>query len=80
MTRKSFPLVFSFMLLLLATTNPPPPGTLLDTRQFGTGKNDAAYALATNAASIYVAGYVGGALPGQTHEGGEDAFWRKYSP
>lgn len=51
------------------------------TRQFGTGANDYAESVAIDdRGDVYVAGYVGRALPGQTHVGQADAFVRKYSP
>ena len=53
-------------------------GTEAWTRQFGTGANDWAYAVAFDGAYVYVAGATGGALPGQTSAGSYDAFVRKY--
>ena len=56
-------------------------GEILWTGQFGTDGWDRAHAVAIDASgNILVAGYVGGALPGQTHAGDLDAFLRKYSP
>ncbi len=49
------------------------------TRQFGTSRVDQALAIASDGTSIYVAGTVQGALPGQTNVNfGGDAFVRKY--
>ena len=53
-------------------------GSLLWTRQFGTTSGDNAWALATDDSGAYVAGDVGGALPGQTSAGGADAYVQKY--
>ncbi|TLZ70454.1 MAG: hypothetical protein E6K10_07935 [Methanobacteriota archaeon] len=47
------------------------------TRQFGTSSRDSPFALAVDASGVYVAGYVGGILPGETGAG-YDAFLRKY--
>jgi parallel beta-helix repeat protein len=55
-------------------------GTELWTRQFGTTTGDKAAAISADASGVYVAGYVGGALPGKTSSGGRDAFVRKYHP
>lgn len=58
-----------------------PPATLPWTRQFGTSSGDEASALAVDGqGNVLVAVRVEGALPGQTHLGGADAFLRKYSP
>lgn len=50
------------------------------TRQFGTSGDDHPYTVAVSddGLSVYVAGRVGAALPGQTSEGLGDAFLRKY--
>lgn len=53
-------------------------GTELWTRQFGSGAEDQAHSIATNAAGIYLAGLTGGALLGQTSAGLGDAFVLKY--
>jgi len=56
-----------------------PDGNELWTRQFGSGANDSAYSVATDASgNIVVAGYVDGALPGQSGAGSGDAFVRKF--
>jgi hypothetical protein len=48
------------------------------TRQFGTSSSDEAHGVAVDGASVYVAGFTSGVLPGQTNSGGIDAFVRKY--
>ena len=48
------------------------------TRQFGTSGTDLAFSIVVDASGVYVAGTVSGALPGQTHTGGFDAFVQKY--
>ena len=49
------------------------------TRQFGTEENDRVNGIFAVASGIYVVGYTGGTLPGQTYLGGfADAFIRKY--
>jgi hypothetical protein len=54
-------------------------GTAAWTHQFGTPVWDSATGVATDAAgNIFVAGWTGGTLPGQTSNGG--AFLRKYTP
>jgi len=53
-------------------------GNVLWTRQFGTTSDDVAYGISVDASGVYVAGYTGGTLPGQTSSGGYDAFVRKY--
>ena len=54
-------------------------GNELWTHQFGTQDYDRATGLALdNFGNPYVVGKVGGALPGQTHSGGQDAYLRKY--
>jgi hypothetical protein len=55
-------------------------GTVLWTRQFGTGSFAAALGVAVDGSGVYVAGVTDNALPGQTNGGGflDDAFVRKY--
>jgi photosystem II stability/assembly factor-like uncharacterized protein len=53
-------------------------GTALWTRQFGTATTDHANAVMASAAGVYVTGYTGGTLPGQTRAGASDAWARKY--
>jgi hypothetical protein len=56
-------------------------GVELWTRQFGSrGATAAARVVVDSASNIYVGGWTGGALPGQTALGGSDAYVRKYSP
>jgi hypothetical protein len=51
------------------------------THQFGSGGGDIPYGVAVaSSGQVYVAGFVGGALPGQASNGGSDAFMRAYSP
>jgi Bacterial Ig-like domain (group 3)/SdrD B-like domain/Beta-propeller repeat len=52
-------------------------GTELWTRQFGTDADDQAFAVAADDSGVFVAGLVGGTLPGQAGAG-SDAFVRKY--
>ena len=53
-------------------------GLLLWTHQFGSATNDLAYGVAADASDqVLVAGYTMGALAGQPHIGGGDAFVRK---
>lgn len=53
-------------------------GTEVWTRQFGTVLPDQALAVSADACGVYVAGQVGGTLPGQASALGPDAFVRKY--
>jgi hypothetical protein len=53
-------------------------GNELWTRQFGTSDADEAIGVFVDATGVYVAGLVAGALPGLIHNGGADAFVRKY--
>ena len=53
-------------------------GKPLWTHQFGTGGDDDAGGVTVGASGVYVAGVVGGTLPGQVSSGGTDAFVRKY--
>lgn len=56
-----------------------PSGTELWTNQFGSGEYDGASSVAVDRnGDVYVAGTVGGTLPGQTSSGGRDPFVRKY--
>ncbi|MBI2688114.1 MAG: SBBP repeat-containing protein [Acidobacteria bacterium] len=56
-----------------------PNGNVLWTRQFGGPTDDQGSAAAVDATGLYVAGWVTGALPGQSFTGsGNDAFVRKY--
>jgi uncharacterized protein (TIGR03437 family) len=48
------------------------------TRQFGSASNDAAHGVAVNGANVYVAGAVGGVLPGQSNFGFADAFFKMF--
>jgi hypothetical protein len=48
-------------------------------RQFGTQANDVAGAVVSGPGGVYVAGRVGGSLPGASSAGATDAFVRKYS-
>lgn len=54
-----------------------PAGNVLWTRQFGTGKYDAAYQTAVDGTSVYVIGETGGRL-GASQLGESDAFIRKF--
>jgi hypothetical protein len=55
-------------------------GTKAWTKLLGSSSTDIAKALTTGLdGSIYVSGYTGGALDGQTNSGGQDAFLTKYS-
>jgi hypothetical protein len=48
-------------------------------RFYGTTRGDAAYAIAVDSSGVYVGGWAGGALPGQSFVGGDDdACIRKY--
>ena len=56
-------------------------GTAVWTRQFGSAFNDQPGGISVDASGVYVAGYTGGALPGQTNAGpagSNDVFVRKY--
>lgn len=53
-------------------------GNELWTRQFGTPSEEIPYDIAADASGVYVSGVTGGTLPNQTHQGGGDAFVRKY--
>ncbi len=53
-------------------------GNELLTIQFGSAGPDRAQGIAVDDASIYVSGRVGGALPGQTYAGFQDAFVVKF--
>ena len=56
-------------------------GNALWTRQFGTSADDEVRGVTVDASgNAYVAGSVGGALPGQIPAAGDDAFLRKYDP
>ena len=58
-----------------------PDGDIIWTRLLGTGRFDRAYGVTTTPdGSIYITGYTGGDLDGQTNEGVDDAFLTKYSP
>ncbi len=46
--------------------------------RFGSRYVDYAYGVATDSTGVYVVGYTGDGLPGQTHYGGGDAYIRKY--
>jgi hypothetical protein len=48
------------------------------TRQFGTDSDDYANSISVDSTGIYVAGSTQGTLPGQSSDGGTDAFVRKY--
>ena len=52
-------------------------GNVLWANQFGTAYDDFVWAITTDAAGIYVAGWTGGTLSGST-AGGNDAFVRRY--
>jgi len=55
-----------------------PAGQEVWTRQFGTAGPDAIQGISANRGLVYVGGFTSGALPGQTHAGGADAFVRMY--
>ena len=55
-----------------------PDGNELWTRQFGSSSDDRVSGVSVDASGVYLAGKTGGSLPGQTSEGSEDAFLRKY--
>jgi hypothetical protein len=53
-------------------------GNELWTRQFGTTGADDLSMVASDGVGVYVVGLTTGSLPGQQHNGGEDAFVRRY--
>ena len=55
-------------------------GDLQWTRQFGTATDDVAYGVAADGSGVYVLGWTGAALPGESYAGGVDSFVRKYGP
>jgi hypothetical protein len=55
-----------------------PDGDVLWTREFGTPKDDTALGVTAVGDRIYLAGTTAETLPGQTGEGGTDAFVRAY--
>lgn len=50
------------------------------TRQFGTTSSDEVFRIAATPTVVYVSGFVGGVLPGQTSAGDWDADVRGYDP
>ena len=54
-------------------------GSQIWTRQFGSGSVVNGVSVHLGTGDVYLAGTTGGALPGQTSSGGNDAFVRKYS-
>ncbi|MBI3097307.1 MAG: PKD domain-containing protein, partial [Planctomycetes bacterium] len=52
-------------------------GNELWTRQFGSSAHDFAHDISVDSFGVYVVGSAGGALPGQTSYGAEDAFVRR---
>lgn len=55
-----------------------PDGNELWTQQFGTAAEDSVAGILTRSSELCVAGSTSGTLPGQTSQGGYDAFVRKY--
>ncbi len=54
-------------------------GSELWTRQFGTVTEDRGQSIAVDTSgNVYLSGYTGGTLPGQSSSGGRDAYVRKY--
>ncbi|MBM3695187.1 MAG: hypothetical protein FJW79_04555 [Actinobacteria bacterium] len=53
-------------------------GKHLWTRQFGTDTYERGQGVAVNASGVDVVGHTGGTFPGQTSQGGQDGFVRKY--
>src|SRR5262249_54190957 len=53
-------------------------GNVLWTSQFGTASMDSATGIVVDASGVYVSGFTGGTLTGQTSAGDDDAFLRKY--
>ncbi len=49
-------------------------GNLIWVRQFGTAFEDGVYSISAGASGLYLTGYSGGTLPGQTSSGDMDAF------
>lgn len=47
-------------------------------RQFGSSNSTQAFGISAHASGVYVAGRTNGALPGQSQQGGLDAFVRQY--
>jgi hypothetical protein len=75
-----FPGAGNSVTLINGAPPPQPPGDIEWLRQFGgfaPASNNLARAVDTDG-SVYIAGQVRGALPGQTSVGGDDAFVRKY--
>lgn len=57
-----------------------PTGAIMWTRQYGTLDWDEAMGVAADdSGNVYVAGYTGGSLPGQTSSGGYDGFVTKFN-
>ena len=48
------------------------------TRQFGSPRDDGAYAVTTGPGAVYVVGETSAAFPGQTNQGGRDGFVSKF--
>lgn len=67
------------LLALLLSASTSYSQDILWIRQFGTSSIAFADAVAADQTGVYVSGFVGDALPGQTYAGGGDAFVRKYS-
>ncbi|HET6898283.1 MAG TPA: PQQ-binding-like beta-propeller repeat protein [Vicinamibacteria bacterium] len=55
-------------------------GAVLWTRQFGTPSNEFAEVVAIHDGDIFVMGVTAGTLPGQTSQGSQDVFVRRYTP
>jgi hypothetical protein len=55
-----------------------PAGAILWTREFGSPETDEIRALTVRETQVVAAGWTDGSLPGQTSQGGSDAFVREY--
>lgn len=66
------------VLLTLGLPLPAEAQAIIWIRQFGSSILDQASEVFADASGVYVVGHTRGALPGQTHVGGFDAFVRKY--
>lgn len=78
MTRRRSTMLLVLLVLAMLVPSAALAQSTAWVQQFGTSKYEEAWAPLVTADAVYVSGWTGGTLPGQTSAGGDDGFVRAY--